>query len=98
MPLPCSQEHGTHWTPAGALWAGGPTACLHLRPCAQVWTYQGANTLSHYLKRRDCMRALSEDLGVREDLVVPTVMQHLFQCLEVRLCVQDGGKACFFSA
>lgn len=49
-----------------------------------VWAYQGNKTLAYYLKRRDCIEALARDLGVPEDVVVPTVMRHIFQCLEVR--------------
>ncbi len=53
-------------------------------PGLQVWAYQGNKTLAYYLKRRDCMDALARDMCVAEEVVVPTVMRHIFQCLEVR--------------
>ncbi len=62
---------------------------------AQVWDFQGSQTLSHFLQRRDCLRALAGELGVEEGAVVPTVMQHLFQCLEVGGCSSWGGLRAF---
>ena len=46
-----------------------------------VWEYEGDRTLSWYLKRRNCLELLSEDLGVNEEEVVNTVMRHVFECL-----------------
>ncbi len=46
-----------------------------------VWEAQGLNTLAYYLKRRDCISALAEDLDVPEDAVLPTVMTQIFECL-----------------
>lgn len=61
----------------------------------QVWAYQGNKTLAYYIKRRDCVQALAADLDVEEELAVPTVMRHIFQCLEVRLLpvVEDCQRA-----
>ena len=46
-----------------------------------VWEYEGDRTLSWYLKRRDCIELLSEDLGVSEEDVLTTVMRHVFEAL-----------------
>lgn len=47
-----------------------------------VWDYEGDKTLSYYLKRRDCMKRLMEDLDLSsEEDVVPTVMRQLFESL-----------------
>ncbi|MEO2193791.1 MAG: hypothetical protein ABGY24_15215 [bacterium] len=46
-----------------------------------VWEYEGDRSLSWYLKRRNCLELLSEDLGVNEEEVVNTVMRHVFECL-----------------
>ncbi|BDA45257.1 probable serine/threonine-protein kinase STN8, chloroplastic at N-terminal half [Coccomyxa sp. Obi] len=46
-----------------------------------VWRYEGSKTLAYYLKRRDCIRALSKDLAVPEEAVPATVMKHIFECL-----------------
>lgn len=51
---------------------------------AQVWEYEGAQTLGSFLRRRDCVRALALDLGVAEADAVPAVMRQLLQCLHVR--------------
>ena len=48
-----------------------------------MWRYQGHRTLSHYLKRRDCITALSEDLGVYKSAVVATVMKQLLANIAV---------------
>ncbi|GAB4817926.1 hypothetical protein N2152v2_004972 [Parachlorella kessleri] len=47
-----------------------------------VWAYQGSKTLAYYLKRRDCLEALARDMRVPEGAVVPTIMRHIFVCLE----------------
>lgn len=47
-----------------------------------VWEYEGDKTLAYYLKRRDCMKRLMEDLELSsEDDVVPTVMKQVFESL-----------------
>lgn len=46
-----------------------------------VWQYEGDKTLAYYLRRRDCISALAEDLGIEENVVVPTVMQQIFENL-----------------
>lgn len=52
-----------------------------------MWRYEGSKTLAYYLKRRDCIRALSKDLAVSEEAVPATVMKHIFECLTVRSSV-----------
>jgi hypothetical protein len=77
---------------------------------SQVWRYEGHKTLAYYLRRRDCIQALAEDLGVDEGAVVPTVMKHVFEGLSVglrvlgvhrvRVCVSSGFtgfRVCVFS-
>lgn len=54
----------------------------------QMWRYQGHKTLAHYLKRRDCLTALSEDLGVKQSAVVATVMKQLLENIAV------SGQSC----
>ena len=46
-----------------------------------VWKFEGSKTLSYYLRRRDCIEALSEDLMVPEEAVTATVMKHLLEAL-----------------
>lgn len=46
-----------------------------------VWEYEGDRSLSWYLKRRNCLELLSEDLGVNVEEVVNTVARHVFECL-----------------
>lgn len=48
---------------------------------AQVWRYEGANTLAFYLRRRDGLRALARDLDVPEALVIPVAMRQLLSGL-----------------
>ena len=53
----------------------------------QMWRYQGSKTLSYYLRRRDCIAALAEDLGVEQEAVVPTVFKQVLESVAVRpLC------------
>eukprot|EP00775_Hariotina_reticulata_P003693 gene3693-3953_t len=42
-----------------------------------MWRYEGSNTLAYYLRRRDTLKALAQDLGVPEDIVVPVAMRQL---------------------
>ncbi len=67
------------------------TPSLPPRPSSslQFWRYEGSKTLSYYLKRRDTISALAEELGVSEEAAVPTVMKHLFASLGVRA----GGRS-----
>lgn len=51
----------------------------------QVWKYEGSRTLDYYLRRRDCLRALSKDLQVPEEAVVATIMKQIFMSLEVSM-------------
>ncbi|KXZ43807.1 hypothetical protein GPECTOR_80g167 [Gonium pectorale] len=46
-----------------------------------VWKYEGKNTLSYYINRRDTIRALATDMKVSESAVVPTVMKQIFEGL-----------------
>lgn len=50
---------------------------------AQMWRYEGRQTLEYYLKRRDCNAALAEALGVEAQAVVPTVMAHVLTGVSV---------------
>ena len=52
-------------------------------PTLQVWEYEGAQTLGSFLRRRDCLRSLAADLEVPESAVVPVVMRHILQNLQV---------------
>ena len=52
-------------------------------PCLQMWKYEGHRTLMDYLKRRDCIKTLSEDLRVSEQAVVATVMRQLLEGISV---------------
>ncbi len=52
-------------------------------PWLQMWRYEGHRTLMDYLKRRDCIRTLSEDLRVSEQAVVATVMRQLLEGISV---------------
>ena len=45
------------------------------------WKLQGTRTLSYYLRRRDCIRALSQDLMVPEEAVAATILKHLLEAL-----------------
>eukprot|EP00798_Chlamydomonas_sp_ICE-L_P012483 gene12483-15693_t len=47
-----------------------------------MWRYEGSKTLGYYMRRRDCVQVLAEDLGVEEQDVIPTVMTHMFECLQ----------------
>ena len=60
---------------------------LHSRAhlLVQAWRFEGGRTLAHYLRRRDCIQRLAEDMDVPQDAVVPTVMRHIFEGLSVRL-------------
>ena len=50
----------------------------------QAWRFEGGRTLAHYLRRRDCIQRLAEDMDVPQDAVVPTVMRQIFEGLSVR--------------
>ena len=50
----------------------------------QMWKYEGRQTLDHYLRRRDCVPALADALGIEQAAVVPTVMQQVLQGIAVR--------------
>ena len=49
----------------------------------QIWRYQGANTLQTYLQKSDPLAALSRSLLVPKEAVVATVMQQVFQAVNV---------------
>ncbi len=75
---------------------------LFLSPCAQTWKYEGSKTLDYYIRRRDSIRALSQDLEVPEEAAVATVMKQLIEGLSVRLggswmkdtCVRERESMC----
>ncbi len=58
-----------------------------------MWKYEGRRTLDYYLRRRDCVAALADALGIQDAAVVPTVMQQILEGIAVRrqfLCRQSG--------
>lgn len=66
-----------------------------LRVPLQLWRFEGGKTLAHYLRRRDCIQQLAQDLGVSERAAVPTVMKQIFEGLAVSTPFQScnqGGK------
>ncbi len=50
---------------------------------SQMWRYEGHRTLSYYLKRRDCIAALSEDMGVDKSAVVATIFKQVLESIAV---------------
>lgn len=50
-----------------------------------MWRYEGHKTLSYYLKRRDCIAALAEDLGVDKSAVVATILKQVLEGVAVSL-------------
>lgn len=61
-----------------------PSSAPNLTVTLQVWRYEGAKTLSAYLRRRDCVSALARDLGVPAEAVAATVLRHILEGLTVR--------------
>ena len=51
---------------------------------SQMWKYEGRRTLDYYLRRRDCVAALADALGIPDAAVVPTVMQQILEGIAVR--------------
>jgi hypothetical protein len=49
----------------------------------QIWTYEGSNTLSGYLRRRDCLAGIARDLGCPEQVAVSMVMKQILENLQV---------------
>ena len=52
-------------------------------PCLQMWRYEGSRTLAYYLKRRDTLRALAQDMDVPEDAVAGVVLKQIMEGLVV---------------
>ncbi|GAX79925.1 hypothetical protein CEUSTIGMA_g7365.t1 [Chlamydomonas eustigma] len=46
-----------------------------------AWKYEGSRTLSYYLRRRDTMRSLAQELDIPEEAVLATVMKQLLKGL-----------------
>lgn len=47
-----------------------------------IWEYQGNKTLAYYLRRRDTIEALAQDMDIEDlDQVVPTVIKQILECL-----------------
>ncbi|KAL0019460.1 hypothetical protein WJX77_005863 [Trebouxia sp. C0004] len=46
-----------------------------------MWRYEGHRTLSYYLKRRDCIAALSADMGVDKSAVVATIFKQVLESI-----------------
>ena len=66
-------------------------------PWLQMWRYEGHRTLMDYLKRRDCIRTLSEDLRVGEQAVVATVMRQLLEGISVSAAAWSSSVVRRFS-
>lgn len=64
------------------VWVFSTPACFDIAHL-QIWRYEGRNTLAYYLRRRDCLPSIAADLAVPLEAVVPTVMQQLFENLQV---------------
>lgn len=64
--------------------------------CPQVWLYEGKRTLGFFMQRRSPLQVLARELGVAQELVVPTVMKQLLENLQVRGWggKGGGGSAC----
>lgn len=60
-----------------------PISASNTTVTLQVWRYEGAKTLSAYLRRRDCVSALARDLGVPAEAVAATVLRHILEGLTV---------------
>lgn len=84
-----------HWacTPAG-LQQAPVLSALWLVVCScvfqsqgvlilQMWRYQGSRTLAYYLRRRDCIAALAEDLAIEQEAVVATVFKQVLESIAV---------------
>lgn len=52
-----------------------------------MWRYEGSRTLAYYLRRRDSLRALAEDMEVPVEAVPAVAMKQLLQGLMV--CVEQ---------
>jgi serine/threonine protein kinase len=47
-----------------------------------IWEYQGNKTLAYYLRRRDTIEALGQDMDIEDlDQIVPTVIKQILECL-----------------
>ncbi|KAK9814185.1 hypothetical protein WJX72_001933 [[Myrmecia] bisecta] len=46
-----------------------------------MWRYEGNRTLAYYLKRRDCLEAIAQDMGIRPEAVCATVLLQLCEGL-----------------
>lgn len=49
----------------------------------QMWKFEGAKTLAHFIRKRDCVEQLAYALDVPYECAVPIVMQHVFECVAV---------------
>ena len=47
-----------------------------------MWEFQGSKTLAYYLRHRNGLQQLADDLGVTLDSVVPTAMHQILGCLK----------------
>jgi hypothetical protein len=60
----------------------------------QLWRYQGLKTLGEYMRKRDCVNALAIDLGVSEELAIPTVLMHLLDGAQARSLACKSHAVC----
>ena len=61
---------------------------------SQMWRYEGHRTLSYYLKRRDCIAALSEDMGVDKSAVVATIFKQVLESIAVSAALPCPALPC----
>ena len=63
----------------------------------QMWKYEGRSTLDHFLRRRDCVPALADALGIEQAAVVPTVMKQVLEGIAVSmLCDAQPDSDLYF--
>lgn len=81
VPLPACNSPQTHH----ALSSQPHTDAPPRLPLPQMWKYEGSRTLSYYLRRRDTLQALAEDMDVPEEAVAAVAMKQLVEGLAVRV-------------
>eukprot|EP00798_Chlamydomonas_sp_ICE-L_P000831 gene831-33562_t len=84
QPTPTANKWPTSNQPAVN---SGPQQPSHPRAYT-IWKFEGGNTLQYYLKRRDTLKAIAEDLQVPDSSAVATVMKQIFESL---VAFHNGG-------
>lgn len=49
----------------------------------QMWRFEGSRTLAHYLRKKDCVQQLADDMDVPYECAVPLVMKQVLECVAV---------------